>query len=92
MLEKFDDPVFSNEIDLDDIDWYCYILSDNMGHNTTDLNNINPDDDNFDNDSETVIHVRHMAWHNRYEQRMACEKEIYKKLMPVVWYPTRMWD
>ena len=55
-----------------------------MGHNTTDLNNINPDDDNFDNDSETVIHVRHMAWHNRYEQRMACEKEIYKKLMPVV--------
>ena len=58
-------------------------FSDNMGHNTTDLNNINPDDDNFDNDSETVIHVRHMAWHNRYEQHMACEKEIYKKLMPV---------
>ena len=41
------------------------------------FNNINLYDDNFDDDDpETIIHVRLMAWCNRYKQRKVCEKEI----------------
>ena len=41
-----------------------------MGINTIDLNNINLDDDNFDNDdSQTILHVRLMAWHDKYKKR-----------------------
>ena len=35
-----------------------------MGLNTVDLNNINLDDDH----PETIIHVRLMAWCNRYKE------------------------
>ena len=37
-------------------------LTDDMGFNTVDLNNINLDDDNFDKDDpETINHVRLMT-------------------------------
>ena len=40
-----------------------------MGINTIGLNNINLDDDNFGNgDSQTILHVRLMAWHDKYKQ------------------------
>ena len=64
-----------------------------MGFNTIDLNNINLDDDNCDEeDSETINHVRFMAWYNRFKQRKACKKQISKDLMPVACHPTRRWD
>ena len=64
-----------------------------MGLNTIDFNNINNDDDNFDeNDPETIIHVRLMAWCNRYKQQKTYKKEISKDLMPVACHPTRWWD
>ena len=41
-----------------------------MGILSVDLNNINLDDGNFDeDDSKTIIHVRLMAWFNRFKQR-----------------------
>ena len=41
-----------------------------MGILSVDLNNINLDDGKFDeDDSETIIHVRLMAWCNRFKQR-----------------------
>ena len=43
------------------------------------LNSISLDYVKFhDDDPETIIHVRVMAWCNRYKQRKACKKEISK--------------
>ena len=51
-----------------------------MDLNIIDLNNINLDDDDFhEDDPETIIHVRLIAWCNRYKQHKACKKEIKKK-------------
>ena len=71
MLEKLDDVLFSkDDIDLDDIDSdIVTFFSDDMGFNVTDLNNIDLDDDNCDDndDPETIIQVRVVAWCNRYK-------------------------
>ena len=52
--------------------------SDELGVLSIDLNNINLDDINFDeDDSETIIHVRIMAWHNRLKQQeKRCKQTI----------------
>ena len=39
-----------------------------MDVNTIDLNNINLDEDLFEDDPETIVHVRLMAWYNKYKQ------------------------
>ena len=49
-------------------------LSNDMGFNTVDLNNINFDDHFDDEDWETINHVRLMAWSDRFQQR-----KVYKK-------------
>ena len=76
MLEKLDKGVFSDDdVDLDDINSNIVtFFSDDMGLNTIDLNSINFDNNNFnDDDPETIIHVRFMAWCNRFQQRKACK-------------------
>ena len=76
-LEKLDDVVaYNDDIDLDDIDFGTITLfSDDMGLLTKDLNNINLNADNFgEDDPETIIHVRLMAWCNRFKQRKTCKK------------------
>ena len=50
------------------------------------------DDFDDDDDPETTIHVRLMAWCNVYEQRQAGEKQIGKKLMAAACHPTKWWD
>ena len=46
---------------------------------TIDLNNINIDEDNFDeDDSETIVPVRLMAWCIRYKQRKANKNDRQK--------------
>ena len=43
---------------------------------SVDLNNTNLDDANFfEDDTETVIYVRFLAWHNRINQRKAFKKK-----------------
>ena len=55
-----------------------------MGIVSVDLNNINIDHVNFDEDNpETIIHVRLMAWYNKLKQRKAFKKDKSKELMPV---------
>ena len=43
-----------------------------MGFNTTDINNINLNNYNFDEDDpKTFNQVKFMTWHNRFTQRKA---------------------
>ena len=54
-----------------------------MGILSVDLNNINLDDANFDEDeSEAGIHVRCMAWCNRFKYCKTFKKDISKESMP----------
>ena len=94
MLEIVDGVAFTNDdIDLDDVNFdIVTFFRDDMVHDIMDLNYINLDDNNFHDDPETIIHVRLMAWCNRYKQYKAFKIEIIKELMPVLWYPTRWWD
>ena len=57
----------NDDTDLDDMNSdIAKFFSDARDLDTIKLNNINPDDDNFDDDnSETIIHVRLMTWCNR---------------------------
>ena len=95
MIKKLNNAIFSS----DDIDLVIEdsgnvsFCSDEMGVLSVDLNNINLDDDNFiEDDPETIIHVKFMAWRNEYKQHNACEKDMSKELMPAVWPSTRWWD
>ena len=64
--------------------------SDELGVLTIDLNNINLDDINFDeDDSETIIHVRIMAWHNRLKQQ---EKRCKQTINACSVASERWWD
>ena len=54
--------------------------SDEMGILSVNLNNINLDIVNFDKDDfKTIIHVRFMAWRNRYKQRKTYKRKIRAK-------------
>ena len=43
----------------------------------------------FDDDPETIIHVRLMVWCNIYKQSKEYKKDIRKELILVAWNPTR---
>ena len=46
-----------------------------MGNLSIDLNNSNLDDSNYnEDDPETIIHVRLLAWHNKFEKHKALKK------------------
>ena len=57
------------------------------------VNNIKLNDDHFDdNDLETIIHVKLVAWCNKHKQREAFTNELSKKLITAAWRPTKRWD
>ena len=68
--------------------------SDEMDILSVDLNNININIDvNFeDDDSETIIYVRLMAWCNILKQHKAIKKDISNEIMHVACHPKRWWD
>ena len=71
MIKKFD-VIFSNDdiIFISEDSGNVTFSSNEMGILSTDLNDINLDDVNFDEDDpEAIIHVRLMAWRNRFKQR-----------------------
>ena len=74
--EDSDDAVFCcNEMDILNID----------------LNNINFDDTNYDEDSpKTIIHIRLLAWHIKFEKSKALTKELNEELMFVTGH-ARIW-
>ena len=87
MMEKLDSAIFSyGDIFFPDVDSNMVkFLSDDMGFNIIDLNNININDDNFDEDDpETINHARLNAWHNRFKKLQEYKKQIRKELMPAV--------
>ena len=65
-----------------------------MGILGVDVDKINLDDkyDFDEDDPETIVHVRLLAWHNKFEKRKACKKDIRKELMPAACHPSRWWD
>ena len=89
MFEKLDhandDIIFVNE----DSNYVTFFSAD-IGIFSVDLNNINLADFNFDEDDpETIIHVRFLAWRNKFEKRKAYKKDLSKELMPLLWHPIR---
>ena len=65
-----------------------------MGILGVDLDKINLDNDNnFDEDDpDTIIHVRLLAWHSKFEKCKALKNYISKELIAVAWHPKRWWD
>ena len=65
-----DNIIYFNE-DSGDVRFFC----NEMGILSVDLNNINFDDTNYDEDDpETIIHVRILAWHIKFEKSKALKK------------------
>ena len=58
-----------------------------------DRNNINLDDTNYDEDDpETIIHIRLLAWHIKFDKRKAFKKELNEELIRITWHPRRWWN
>ena len=67
--------------------------SGNAVFSCNDLNNINPDDTNYNEDNpETIIHIRLLAWHIKFEKRKALKEELNEELIPIAWHPKRRWN
>ena len=52
-------------------------------------------DNNFDNnvdEDDTIILIRHLAWHIKSGKQKELKKLLSEELMPVAWYPNRWWD
>ena len=80
MLKDLDNAAFfSDDISFVNTDSDVTFLKDDMGLVNVDLNNVSLDDDNFDDDSETIIHVKLMGWCNRQKRCKACKKEVSKE-------------
>ena len=55
------------------------------------LNNIL--DNNFDEgDPDTIVVIRLLAWHIKFEKHNALKKDISEELMPVAWHLNRWQD
>ena len=58
-----------------------------------DLNCINLDDNNFDEDDpDTIILIKLVTWHIKFEKLKALKKDISEELMTVTWHLNRWWD
>ena len=84
MIKKLDgdlfvkgDIIFVNE-DYNNVTFF----SDELHILSVDLININLDDINFEEDDpETIVHVRLMAWCNRFKQRKAYKKRYKQRII-----------
>ena len=64
-----------------------------MGVLNIDLNYINIDDAvSGEDDADTIILIRLLAWHVKFEKGEELKKELNEELMPVAWHPSRWWD
>ena len=78
--------IYSNE-DSGEVVFNC----NEIGVVNIDLNHISLDD-NFDKDDpDTIVLVRHLAWHIKFEKGKALKKELNKELTPAAWHPNRWW-
>ena len=56
------------------------------------LNNINLDNNFDEDDPDTMILIRFLAWHIKFEKRKALKKMISEELMQIAWHPKKWWD
>ena len=68
-----------------------YLIMMKLGIVNIDLSNISLDN-NFDEDPDTIILIRLLAWHIKFEKRKELKKALNKKLMPIEWHPNRRWN
>ena len=95
MIKKLDETVFSNDeiVFVNEDSGNVTFSSDGMGILGVDLNNVNPDDVNFnEDDPKTIFHVRLMTWRNKFKQHKAYKKDVSKELKHGAWHLTRWWD
>ena len=53
-----------------------------MGISNIDLNNVNLDSNFDEHDPDTIILIRILSWHIKFEKRKAIRKKISEELMP----------
>ena len=64
-----------------------------MGILGVNLNNINLDDTNYEEgEPDTIILVRRLAWHGKFEKRKVLKKDLNEEIMPMAWHPKKWWD
>ena len=79
--------IYFNE-DFDNVAFNC----SEMGILNIDLNNINLDNNFDEDDLDTIILIRPLAWHIKSEKRKALKRELNEESMPVARHPNRWWD
>ena len=57
-----------------------------------DRNNINIDNNFDEDDPDTIILLRLLAWHNKFEKPKAHIKKINKELMAIAWHHKGRWN
>ena len=80
--------IFYFDEDSDNVVFSC----NEMGILNTDLKNINLDDNFDEDDPDTIILIRLLAWHSKFEKRKALKKELNEELMEIAWHPKRCWN
>ena len=63
-----------------------------MGILNIDLNNINRDNNFDENDPDTIVLIRLLSWHIKFEKREELKKELSKELIPIAWHPNKWCD
>ena len=56
------------------------------------LNNTNLDNNFDEDDPDTIILIRLLAWHSKFKKRRALKKKTGEELMPIAWHPKRWWN
>ena len=70
-----------------------YFVCNGVGIFIIDLNNINLGNTNYDeDDTDTIIPVRLLAWYIKFEKRKAFKKKINEELIPIAWHPKKWWN
>ena len=63
-------------------------ICNKMGILNIDLNNFNLDGTNYEKDDpDTIILIRLLAWHIKFEKRKTLKKELNEELILISWHP-----
>ena len=82
MIKKFFTDIYADDniICFNEYSGDVIFCCNEMGILRIDLNNINLDNSNYDEEEpETIIHVRLLAWHIKFEKRKVIEKIVKGK-------------
>ena len=74
-----DDGLLFLDEDFGDVTFCC----DELGILSGNVNNINLDNNFDEDDPDTIILIRLLAWHSKFEKRKALKKKISEELMPI---------